>query len=209
MSKPNGCGSLSHLPSMILDQMSDAVIATDRDGRIAFWNRAAERLFHLPAQAVLGRHPHDVPLSPWFSPADEDAVVSAGRHGEVLRREGVHSNGNGRTLHLELVIAALSGTDGVPAGMLVIVRDISTAKRNERDPERQADAVRGAPDRFHPTHGLIPVCSHCKQIRDREGSWHEVEAYFHDQFGFKFTHGICPACITRLNSDYGSPLAGA
>jgi PAS domain S-box-containing protein len=202
MAKSSECGSLPHLHSLIVEQMSDAVIALDRHGCIALWNRAAERLFHLSACTVLGRRPHEVPLTPWFSPADEAAAVSAERRGEAVRREGVLSNGNGRSIHLEYAITALSSTDGTSAGMVVILRDISAAKRCAHDREQQLEALQRASDRFRLFQGLVPICSHCKQIRDPGGSWHEMDAYLHEQCGVKLTHGICPACLTRLHAEY-------
>jgi PAS domain S-box-containing protein len=182
--------------------MSDAVIALDRHGCIALWNRAAERLFHLSACAVLGRRPHDVPLTPWFSPADEEAAVSAARRGEAVRREGVHSNGNGRSIHLEYSITAFSNADSASADLVVVLRDISAAKRREHDLEQQLEALRRAADRIRLFQGLVPICSHCKQIRDPGGMWHAVDAYLHEQCGVKFTHGICPACFKHLHADY-------
>ena len=202
MSKLSECGSLPHLHSLILEQMSDAVIALDRHGCVAFWNRAAERLFHLSACTLLGRRQHDVPLTPWFSPADEETAVSAARRGEAVRREGVHTNGNGRSIHLEYSIIALSNADGTSAGLFVVLRDISAAKRREHDLEQQVEALRRATDRLRLFHGLVPICSHCKQIRDPGGMWHEMDAYLHEQCGVKFTHGICPACFKHLHADY-------
>lgn len=43
--------------------------------------------------------------------------------------------------------------------------------------------------------GIIPICSHCKQIRDDEGSWSQMEAYIHAHSEAVFSHGICPSCM--------------
>jgi ABC-type nitrate/sulfonate/bicarbonate transport system substrate-binding protein len=43
--------------------------------------------------------------------------------------------------------------------------------------------------------GLIPVCAHCKKIRDDEGFWQNVETYIRAHSEAAFTHGICPACL--------------
>lgn len=45
--------------------------------------------------------------------------------------------------------------------------------------------------------GLLPICTHCKKIRDDSGIWNKIEAYIskHSQAGF--THGICPECIKK------------
>ncbi len=41
---------------------------------------------------------------------------------------------------------------------------------------------------------LLPICSHCKSIRDDEGYWNRMETYFQQESGRNFTHGICPDC---------------
>ena len=43
-------------------------------------------------------------------------------------------------------------------------------------------------------HGIVPICSFCKKIRDPEGNWSEVEAYFSKYSAAQFSHGFCPEC---------------
>jgi len=50
-------------------------------------------------------------------------------------------------------------------------------------------------------HGLIPICSHCKKIRDDKGSWQQVEAYVKDHSDAEFSHGICPNCLDQFYPD--------
>jgi len=50
--------------------------------------------------------------------------------------------------------------------------------------------------------GLIPICSHCKNIRDDKGYWTKLEQYIHDHSDAKFSHGICPVCIKKYYPDY-------
>jgi len=49
--------------------------------------------------------------------------------------------------------------------------------------------------------GIIPICSYCKNIRDDEGSWEQMEAYIHEHSNAKFSHGICPDCYSNLKND--------
>lgn len=46
--------------------------------------------------------------------------------------------------------------------------------------------------------GLIPICSNCKSIRDDKGYWKQVEVYVKENSNAKFSHGICPDCMTKL-----------
>ena len=46
--------------------------------------------------------------------------------------------------------------------------------------------------------GFIPICASCKNIRDEDGVWHQVETYVQKRTEAKFSHGICPTCIKKL-----------
>lgn len=46
--------------------------------------------------------------------------------------------------------------------------------------------------------GIIPICAGCKQIRDDQGFWNQVEAYIQTHSLAKFSHGLCPDCLVRL-----------
>jgi CheY-like chemotaxis protein len=45
---------------------------------------------------------------------------------------------------------------------------------------------------------FLPICGHCKKIRDDKKYWEEIEIYFSRQQGTKFSHGICPDCFDRV-----------
>ena len=46
--------------------------------------------------------------------------------------------------------------------------------------------------------GIIPICSSCKDIRDEEGSWTQMETYFKTHSDVEFNHGICADCAKKL-----------
>lgn len=50
--------------------------------------------------------------------------------------------------------------------------------------------------------GMLPICSHCKKIRDDQGYWHEVERYLHKHAKTDFTHSLCPHCATTLYPEH-------
>ncbi|CAG36515.1 hypothetical protein [Desulfotalea psychrophila] len=43
--------------------------------------------------------------------------------------------------------------------------------------------------------GIIPICMHCKEIRDDRGYWNQLEKFISDHSEAKFSHGICPSCM--------------
>ncbi len=52
---------------------------------------------------------------------------------------------------------------------------------------------------------MLPICSHCKKIRDDKGYWNQLEAYMREHADIRFSHGICPECREKL---YPAPKTG-
>ncbi|MGE0085198.1 MAG: response regulator [Desulfococcaceae bacterium] len=48
--------------------------------------------------------------------------------------------------------------------------------------------------------GLLPICSHCKKIRDDQGYWKQIEVYIQNHSDALFSHSICPDCIEEIYS---------
>lgn len=46
--------------------------------------------------------------------------------------------------------------------------------------------------------GLLPICAHCKKIRDDKGYWNQLEQYISERSEADFSHGICPDCAQEL-----------
>ncbi|MCK9419055.1 MAG: response regulator [Nitrospirae bacterium] len=51
-------------------------------------------------------------------------------------------------------------------------------------------------------HGILPICSSCKKIRDDKGAWTQIEAYISEHTDAEFSHGICSDCAKKLYPDY-------
>lgn len=63
---------------------------------------------------------------------------------------------------------------------------------------QQTQALRA---RIRTLEGLLPTCSFCKDIRDENGEWQQIEEYVTSRSEALFTHGICPKCITKHFND--------
>ncbi len=50
--------------------------------------------------------------------------------------------------------------------------------------------------------GLIPICAHCKKIRNDQGFWTQLEAYLAEHSEADFTHGICPECLQQYFEEH-------
>ena len=45
--------------------------------------------------------------------------------------------------------------------------------------------------------GILPICAHCKKIRDDRGYYQQLEKYLSEHSEASFSHGICPDCLAR------------
>jgi len=45
--------------------------------------------------------------------------------------------------------------------------------------------------------GIIPICQHCKGIRDDNGYWIQLEKYISEHSAAEFSHGICDKCLKK------------
>ncbi len=52
--------------------------------------------------------------------------------------------------------------------------------------------------------GILPICLHCKKIRDDEGYWQAVDQYIHNRTDARFSHALCPDCLKEHYPDYPS-----
>lgn len=71
---------------------------------------------------------------------------------------------------------------------------------------RLADRVRElqeALDKVETLEGLIPICSYCKNIRNEQDYWERVEQYMGSRTTARFSHGICPSCLAKLEEEEG------
>jgi sigma-B regulation protein RsbU (phosphoserine phosphatase) len=47
-------------------------------------------------------------------------------------------------------------------------------------------------------HGILPICSYCKKVRNDSDSWQQVEAYVSAHSAVRFSHGVCPECLKTV-----------
>jgi methyl-accepting chemotaxis protein len=50
--------------------------------------------------------------------------------------------------------------------------------------------------------GILPICMHCKKIRDDEGYWNKIENYISEHSQAELSHGICNECASKYYSDF-------
>jgi hypothetical protein len=80
---------------------------------------------------------------------------------------------------------------------LAVQRKLSEEKRERAIKEREK-----ALEDVRVLRGLLPICASCKQIRDDEGYWTQIEVYIRDHSEAQFSHGMCPACARKAYPEY-------
>ncbi|MBU0909431.1 MAG: DUF3365 domain-containing protein [Proteobacteria bacterium] len=65
----------------------------------------------------------------------------------------------------------------------------------EKEKEKLIEQLHQALAEIKTLHGIIPICSFCKKIRDDKGYWSQVEAYVQKHTQAEFSHAVCPVCL--------------
>ncbi len=121
------------LPSLLSEALlataSDAIVASDRDGTITFWNPGAVRIFGYTSDEALGQSldliiPEKLRARHWegYRRVMETGESRYGQ-GDVLAVPGL-VKGGGR-ISLEFTIVMLNDERGRPVGMAAIMRDVT------------------------------------------------------------------------------------
>jgi len=97
----------------------------------------------------------------------------------------------------ELRLSILRDNYSQIIGKSLLLRDITEKKKNENEREKLIRDLQNAMSQIKTLSGLLPICAHCKKIRDDKGYWHAVEEYIHEHSEADFSHSICPDCLEK------------
>lgn len=80
-------------------------------------------------------------------------------------------------------------------------REIKARIRSEKKQEILIKELQSALANVKTLRGLLPICSHCKKIRDDKGYWNRIETYIQARSEAEFSHSICKECAKKLYPD--------
>ena len=187
-------GLLDLLPQareVLIEMMGDGVLLLDRDGAIMYGNRAARETLHLDSAAVAGAV----------------GVISM-KHAPVDWRGEALVEGGNRQRWLDISVGPIFDRWGQLAGRIVVARDVTAQKNLEDERERLIDDLQEALRKVTTLEGLLPICAHCRNVRDDRGYWSRIEDYIGSRTPLEFTHAICPDCMGRLYPEPRRPVVG-
>jgi PAS domain S-box-containing protein len=123
------------LADWILEQTTDALIYSDREGKVGRWNAAAQSLFGFTAAEALGQSldiiiPEHMRTAHW---AGFDKAVASGTTrlaGRPSLTRAVHKSG--AKLYVEMTFALVKDEAGTVIGSVAVARDATERVEKER-----------------------------------------------------------------------------
>ena len=128
------------LGEALLASLSDAIVATDREGRIVFWNPGAERIFGFTQGEAVGQSldliiPENLRARHWEGFRHVMATgTSRYGDGDLLSVPGLTRDG--RRISVEFTIVMLRVGDEV-TGTVAVMRDVTKRFAEMRELKRQ------------------------------------------------------------------------
>lgn len=105
---------------------------------------------------------------------------------------------DGETRWIEHLCRPVYAPDGTYIGRRASNRDVSERKLLAFKLERKVAELEEALKKIKTLSGFLPLCSHCKKIRDDEGYWNSIEAYIQNHSDALISHSLCPACSDEI-----------
>lgn len=107
------------------------------------------------------------------------AVGAACRGEKVVRnRASIELAWKGiRTVTYSLLVSASPLVDGGEPYAILALEDVSSLMKLQ---------------------GLFTICSSCNKVKVAEDGWEKIGDFFYEQFGMRFSHGICAECAQKL-----------
>jgi len=106
-------------------------------------------------------------------------------------------------------IAALSGVILIVFGgalldkkRLLLLQANQSLKTEVEERQKIINQLKEAYNQVKQLSGIIPICMHCKEIRDDKGYWNQLEKFISEHSEAKFSHSICERCIEKYYPEY-------
>lgn len=80
-----------------------------------------------------------------------------------------------------------------------VARDVTERRVIERQREKKLES---AIENLEKLQKLLPICSYCKNIRNDDGYWRNLEIFLSDNTDLQLTHSVCPSCKDKHFGDY-------
>ncbi|HXF36286.1 MAG TPA: PAS domain S-box protein, partial [Actinomycetota bacterium] len=166
-----------NLVDAILRASPQAMVATDRRGRVTMWNPAAERILGFSAREAVGRIPPHVSPEGWEAYEARRGRALAGE--TIVGDEVVRRRRDGTDVVLALAMGPLRGRDGSVVGTVSVLADVTERRAAE-------EAVRLAERRFRTLVEQLPAVAYVWDARSsvEEGAYYFTSPQIQDLLGY-------------------------
>ena len=128
----------------LVEAIGDAVIVADRNGAIALWNPAAERIFGFTETEALGQSldliiPERQREKHWNGYNQTMQTGQTRYATDILRVPALHKDG--QRLSIAFTVALLYSAENEVTGIAAVVRDETTRFKEERDLRKRLEAL--------------------------------------------------------------------
>jgi PAS domain S-box-containing protein len=179
---------------VLFNRALDALLIINGDtGRILEANHTTETLLGYK-ESELADKPFSMLFSDQSEPDFTKTIEKVRMYDNVIVETFRRSDGTDCVMDITVNMIPW-GKDSV---FLVALRDVSERVKAEKERESLVKELQEAMEKIKTLKGIVPICAHCKKIRNDEGFWQQVEVYVHEHSEAEFSHGICPECIREL-----------
>jgi len=156
------------LLSLITDQLPDAVLSLDRDGRITSWNKGAGRMFGYDTTAIVGRSWLDLApaeRAPEYRQLTTPPSVreQADENGWPRVIDTVALSADGSALPVRLSVSVLRDEKGGATGWSIILRDLTEQRHLAEMSERLHEEL----CHRNRMEGVVGVSRAMEEVRER------------------------------------------
>ncbi len=115
----------------LLDECDEAIIATDLEGRVTYWNRYADLLFSMSTEDVIGLDIFSLPLARNMQEKKEEILEIIGQ-GESWSGEIMVQKNDTSLVFTHVRISPIYGESSGTVGAVWVVQDIKERKKTEQ-----------------------------------------------------------------------------
>jgi PAS domain S-box-containing protein len=116
----------------LIEDVSDAIIATDMQFHILTWNPAAENMYGWKASEVTGHSLNEFVQSEYINISREEIIQTAMEQGK-WRGEVIQNHKNGRRFFISTSLSLIKDENEKPVGLIAVNRDIEERKLAEQE----------------------------------------------------------------------------
>ncbi len=178
----------------LFNSIRDAILVADTDRNIIDLNRAFTKMFGYTKEDLRDKKTIFVyENEQQFIELGEALKNNSGETRDFLRTVNYRKK-SGEVFPGETGVHYLQDLDGVTTGFIGLIRDVSERLNAELEKDRLIRELQATLEDVRILSGMLPICSHCKKIRDDKGYWNQIESYIRDRSDAEFSHSICQEC---------------